>query len=115
MESLLRWSIQNSAPEDATGTAPPQPPPRKNLDPAIIDHILGKPDAVVMREAMAVALDKSKDEDDRVAALDEFEMLIENIDNATGEFLLQFEPSIMLTQAYQTWPNWACGNLSMVF
>jgi hsp70-interacting protein len=113
MESLLRWSIQNSAPEDATG--PPQPPPRKNLDPAIIDHILGKPDAVVMREAMAVALDKSRDEDDRVAALDEFEMLIENIDNATGEFLLQFEPSIMLIQAYQTWPNWACGNLSMVF
>jgi hsp70-interacting protein len=95
MDSLLRWSIENSA--NAPGSVPP-PAPRKDLDPAIIDHILGKPDAVVMRENLTIALDKSKDVDDRVAALDEFEMLIEHIDNATGRLpeplvLMQFSLS----------------------
>jgi hsp70-interacting protein len=83
MESLLRWSIENSS-SGASGAAPTAAP-RKDLDPAIIDHILGKPDAVLMKDALTIALDKSRDEDDRVTALDDFEMLVEHIDNASGE------------------------------
>lgn len=69
MDSLLRWSIENSSPS----TGPVQP--REDLDPAIIDHILGKPDAVLMKEALSVAVDEKKSEDERVEALDNLEMV----------------------------------------
>lgn len=78
MQSLLRWSIENSAPtssgEDA-GSSHPPPQPRKDLDPGIIDMILGKPDAELMKEALAVAVDETRPEDDRLQALDDFEMV----------------------------------------
>ncbi|KAM5532526.1 hypothetical protein V8D89_013813 [Ganoderma adspersum] len=90
MESLLRWGIANSAPQD--GTQPP-PQPRTDLDPGIIDAILGKSDAELMKEALAVAVDETRDEDDRVQALDDFEMLVEQIDNANNlEKLKMWEP-----------------------
>lgn len=72
MESLLRWGIANSAPQD--GTQPPSQP-RTDLDPGIIDAILGKSDAELMKEALTVAVDEKRDEDDRVQALDDFEMV----------------------------------------
>lgn len=80
MDSLLRWSIENSTPRSAD--APP--PARKDLDPEIIDYLLGKPDAVLMKEALEAALDEKQGEDARIQALDNFEMLVENIDNANG-------------------------------
>ena len=80
MDSLLRWSIENSTPRN-----PDAPPPaRKDLDPEIIDYLLGKPDAVLMKEALDVALDDKRDDGARIQALDDFEMLVENIDNANG-------------------------------
>ncbi|KAG6335817.1 hypothetical protein ID866_3275 [Astraeus odoratus] len=81
MQSLLRWSVENSTPNQ--GDMPP-PPQRRDIDPGIIDHILGKPDAQLMREALEIAVDPSNDEDARMAALDDLEMLVENIDNANG-------------------------------
>ncbi|KAF9646148.1 nucleotide exchange factors-like protein [Thelephora ganbajun] len=78
MDSLLRWSIEHSTPRSAD--APP--PTRTNLDPEIIDYILGKPDAVLMKDGLEVALDENRDEDARIQALDDFEMLVEQIDNA---------------------------------
>ena len=74
MQSILRWSIENSTPLDG---APSDQPPvqRKDLDPGIIDMILGKPDAVQMKEDMSVAVDSSKSEDERIAALDHLEMV----------------------------------------
>ena len=84
MDSLLRWSIEHSTPRSAD--APP--PVRGDFDPGIIDHILGKPDAVLMKEALEIALDENRDEDARVQALDDFEMLIEHIDNANGEHIV---------------------------
>ncbi|OJT11189.1 Hsp70 nucleotide exchange factor FES1 [Trametes pubescens] len=82
MESLLRWGIANSDPRTANQ---PPPQPRSDLDPAIIDMILGKSDAELMKEALAIAVDETKDEDDRLQALDNFEMLIEHIDNANSK------------------------------
>lgn len=72
MDSLLRWGIENSSPPVAG--APP-PVRRTDLDSAIIDHILGKPDAVLMKEALAIAVDDTQSEDDRVRALDNIEMV----------------------------------------
>lgn len=71
MESLLRWSIQNSDPN-----APrPTEEQVRSIDPGIIDHILGKPDAVLMREAAEIALDEKNSEDQRAQALEDFEMV----------------------------------------
>ncbi|KAI0651140.1 armadillo-type protein [Trametes meyenii] len=90
MENLLRWSIANSEPR---GADQPPPQPRSDLDPGVIDTILGRPDSELMKEALAIAVDESKDEDDRVQALDNFEMLIEHIDNAIDlEKLKMWEP-----------------------
>jgi hypothetical protein len=49
MESLLRWGIENSTNKNGSGT--PQPPPRdiSQLDPGIIDMILGRPDSAKMK------------------------------------------------------------------
>lgn len=80
MDSLLRWSIEHSTPRNAD--APP--PVRKDLDPEIVDYLLGKPDAVLMKEALEAALDDKRDENVRIQALDDLEMLVENIDNANG-------------------------------
>ncbi|KAF5373760.1 hypothetical protein D9758_000937 [Tetrapyrgos nigripes] len=89
MESLLRWGIQNSAP-GGDGAAPE---PRKDLNPEIIDMILGKSDAEQMKEDMAIAIDHQRSEDERVDALDHLEMLIEQIDNANNlEKLKMWEP-----------------------
>ncbi|EAU87822.1 adenyl-nucleotide exchange factor [Coprinopsis cinerea okayama7 len=101
MESLLRWSIQNSTPLDS---APSDRPParREDLNPEIIDMILGKSDAELMKEDVAVAVDTSKSEDERLNALDHLEMLIEQIDNANNlEKLKLWEPlqSILTSDA----------------
>ncbi|KAF9458688.1 nucleotide exchange factor Fes1-domain-containing protein [Collybia nuda] len=95
MQSLLRWSIENSEPLDgAAGDRPPAT--TKELDPGIIDMILGKPDSVLMKEDLAVAVDSNQPEDNRIAALDHLEMakqLIEQIDNANNlEKLEMWEP-----------------------
>lgn len=77
MESLLRWSIEHSTP-GATPSAP-----RRDIDPGVIDVILGKPESELMKEALAIAVDESKDEDERLGALDDFEMV-------SGVFLIEY-------------------------
>ncbi|EJD40870.1 Fes1-domain-containing protein [Auricularia subglabra TFB-10046 SS5] len=81
MQTLLRWGLENSNPDELVAQAQAHAS-QQPLDPGIIDHILGKPDAVQMKEALELALDDSKTEDERVGALDHLEMLIESIDNA---------------------------------
>ncbi|KAI0043405.1 Fes1-domain-containing protein [Auriscalpium vulgare] len=82
MESLLRWGIENSSSPGGSSSDAPPPAPRKDLDPAIIDLILGRPDSELMKDALTKASDEALSEDARVAALDEMEMLVESIDNA---------------------------------
>jgi len=92
MSSLLNWATQNT-PQDSND--PPQPTGK--LDPAIIDMILGKPDAVKMKEALSIATDDSLPEDARIQALDDFEMLIESLDNANDMVVLKmWEPILSL-------------------
>jgi hypothetical protein len=77
MESLLHWGITNSsANADGAGASTSAGiTERKDLDPAIIDHILGRPDAELMKEALAQAQDASLPDDARVQALDDLEMV----------------------------------------
>ncbi|KAJ1556902.1 hsp70 nucleotide exchange factor fes1, partial [Cladochytrium tenue] len=51
-------------------------------DPKWVDVILGKSDAVRMRDAVATIADASLPTEDRLAAFDELELLVESIDNA---------------------------------
>jgi len=74
MESLLRWSIENSGPRDGS-SSDAAPVEHKHLDPGIIDHILGKPEAEQMKDDVAVALDVNKGEQERVEALDHLELV----------------------------------------
>lgn len=74
MQSILRWSIENSTPLDSAASDRP-PVAHKNLDPGVIDMILGKPDSVQMKEDMAVAIDAGRSEDERIDALDHLEMV----------------------------------------
>lgn len=74
MQSLLRWGIENSTPSDSAPGGP-LPAPRSDLNPEIIDMLLGKSDAEQMKEDLAVAVDATKSEDDRTDALDHLEMV----------------------------------------
>ncbi|KAG9033995.1 hsp70 nucleotide exchange factor fes1 [Tulasnella sp. JGI-2019a] len=94
--ALLDWATQNTPEKNDPSYVPPRP--MEKLDPGIIDMILGKPDAVKMKEALAIAVDESKPEAERVNALDEFEMLIESLDNANDmEVLKMWDPVLSLT------------------
>jgi len=76
MQSLLRWSIENSGSSNDTASGVAPPSRRTDLDPGIIDAILGRPDSELMKEALARAQDASLDEDARLTALDDLEMVM---------------------------------------
>ncbi|KAF9450527.1 Fes1-domain-containing protein [Macrolepiota fuliginosa MF-IS2] len=96
MQSILRWSLEHSSPLDSKPNDKP-PVSRQQIDPGIIDMILGKPDAVQMKDDIALATDPTKSEDDRLAALDHLEMLVENIDNANDLAALKlWDPLVSL-------------------
>ena len=48
---------------------------RSDLTSEMLDHILGKSDSLIMKEKMAIALDTTNSIDERVQALDDFEMV----------------------------------------
>lgn len=92
MQSLLRWSIENSTPLDSAPTDGPLPR-REDLNPEMIHMLLGKPDAERMKDDVAIAVDTSKTEVERIIALDDLELLIEHIDNANNlESMKLWEP-----------------------
>ncbi|WVR06376.1 hypothetical protein IAU60_003407 [Kwoniella sp. DSM 27419] len=62
---------------------------RDDLTTEMLDLILGKSDSIMMKEKMATATDESVPVEERVEALDDFEMLIELIDNANNMPILK--------------------------
>lgn len=94
LNGLLKWGIQNSGsadsanePEtaDATGITNPPARPFGGLDQEALARLLGGPsDADRMREAMAAIESPNVDLDNKLIAFDNFEQLIENLDNANN-------------------------------
>jgi len=76
--------LGNDGEGGASGPQTPREP--QKFDPGIIDAILGKSDAEQMKEALAIAVDDAREEDERVEALDKLEMLVEQIDNANSMY-----------------------------
>jgi hypothetical protein len=72
MQSLLRWSLQHSSPLDSALTDKP-PLPKQRIDTGVIDMLLGKPDAALMKEDMKIVVDSAKSEAERLQALDHLE------------------------------------------
>ncbi|KAI8804148.1 nucleotide exchange factor Fes1-domain-containing protein [Cladochytrium replicatum] len=74
--SLLQWSVLHAE------NSYQQQQQHQQIDSKWVDVILGKKDAVKMKESVNVVVDESRTLDDRVAAFDQLEMLIESGDNA---------------------------------
>jgi len=87
LSSLLQWSVRNSADAPAaegTEEAAPQKPARP-FNPDALAQLFGGPsDADRMRDAMAAIQHPDVDLDNKITAFDNFEQLIENLDNANN-------------------------------
>lgn len=80
MEKLLKWSAEAQGYDPSSGKEMPKP------DPKLMAELLGAPDeATQMKDALAAACSKDQiDVPNRETALDNLEMLVENMDNANN-------------------------------
>lgn len=79
MEKLLKWSAEAQGYDPNSGREIPKP------DPKLMAELLGAPDeATQMKDALSAASNKEIDIPNRETALDNLEMLIENLDNANN-------------------------------
>jgi hsp70-interacting protein len=85
MNELLKWSVENSsttANDPSTG-----PPTNRHLNPDALNALFGGPsDADLMIESMQAirSTDPEVTLEDKLVAFDNFEQLIENLDNANN-------------------------------
>ncbi|QDS77027.1 hypothetical protein FKW77_006504 [Venturia effusa] len=96
LNELLKWSIQNSATSTDAPADPNAPPadPRatdtqpfnsRALDPELLQQLLGGPsDADRMKDAMSAIQNPEVDLENKLIAFDNFEQLVEGIDNANN-------------------------------
>ena len=101
MNSLLKWGIENSeTPNDPNSTTTSSVSPR-GLDQEALKVLLGGPsDADLMRQAMTVIQNPESTLDAKLTAFDNFEQLIENLDNANNmEALALWTPLVELLKS----------------
>ncbi|KAL1981305.1 hypothetical protein VTN96DRAFT_2798 [Rasamsonia emersonii] len=104
MNDLLKWSIENSdaarRPTDSNDPSSAPPPSTRGLDPEVLAALFGGPsDAELMKESMAALLSDEVDLENKLIAFDNFEQLVETIDNANNmEPLGLWTPLIGLLQ-----------------
>jgi len=92
---LLQWSILNRTTEGEDAPKNNNHIDPEKIDPKWLDVILGKDDSVRMRECCEVIQDDSKTLDEKLNALDELEMLVEQIDNANNLRPLKLWPVLL--------------------
>lgn len=101
-DELLKWGLQH-APTTADGqssvaqvTDDIAAGRRPDLqDPNLYNAIMGKSEAQMMQEELTVAMDTSRSDEDRSTALDNFEMLIEQVDNTNNMESMQMWPPML--------------------
>lgn len=88
MNNLLKWSIENSTSARQAGNSNgtgPAPASRSNLNPEMLSALFGGPsDADLMKAAMEALHSDEVDLENKMIAFDNFEQLIESIDNANN-------------------------------
>jgi hypothetical protein len=96
LNEVLKWSIENTV---AAKEGTDAPPPKSTLTPEALAALFGggPSDADLMKESMAaiVSTDPEMDLEAKLIAFDNFEQLIENLDNANNmEPLKLWQPLI---------------------
>ncbi|KAF2432152.1 Hsp70 nucleotide exchange factor FES1 [Tothia fuscella] len=82
LSSLLKWSIENT---DASQADPTAPKSTTQLNQEMLAALMGGPsDADRMNDAMSAILSPEVDLENKMIAFDNFEQLVENIDNANN-------------------------------
>ena len=105
MNQLLKWSIENSETPSADPSSTTDPkaerPSGRPLNAEALNSLLGGPsDADLMKESMAAVLSPQVSLPDKLVAFDNFEQLIENLDNANNmEVLGLWAPLVQLLQS----------------
>jgi hsp70-interacting protein len=98
LNELFKWGIENS---DASRNEPSSAPPRGNLNPEILAALMGGPsDADRMKDAISAIENPEVDMENKMIAFDNFEQLVENIDNANNmESLGLWAPLVKLLES----------------
>jgi hypothetical protein len=94
LNELLKWSVENSEAsrqsianinDDSNNPTSIPPPTLNGLNEAALRALMGGPsDADLMKESMAALLSDEVDLENKLVAFDNFEQLVENIDNANN-------------------------------
>ncbi|KAK4063396.1 uncharacterized protein Triagg1_9416 [Trichoderma aggressivum f. europaeum] len=89
LNDLLRWSIENTEstefPNGPSTGAEAQAPPPTNLTPELMAALMGGPsDADLMKGSIEIINDPEVTLENKLIAFDNFEQLIENLDNANN-------------------------------
>ncbi|KAL6699952.1 nucleotide exchange factor Fes1 domain-containing protein [Trichoderma pleuroticola] len=89
LNDLLRWSIENTEstafPNGPSTGAEAQAPPPTNLTPELMAALMGGPsDADLMKGSIEIINDPEVSLENKLIAFDNFEQLIENLDNANN-------------------------------
>lgn len=104
LNKMLQWGIKNSDPNafkpKENGTNGTEEPSRiqSTLDPELMKALMGGPsNADLMKESMSAILSTDPDLSiaDKLVAFDNFEQLIENLDNANNLLPLNLWPSLI--------------------
>ncbi|SCU93388.1 LAFA_0F16138g1_1 [Lachancea sp. 'fantastica'] len=96
MEKLLHWSVANSQGDKEAAEKVGQP------DPKLLQQLFGggRDEPALMRQAIVVITNPEAELEAKLIAFDNFEMLIENLDNANNiENLRLWEPLIGVLQS----------------
>ncbi|KAG9295117.1 hypothetical protein G9A89_006098 [Geosiphon pyriformis] len=117
MEKLLQWGISNST---STGTETPRSDSNEKqretpkIDSGIIDVILGKSDAVKMKEIVQLISDPQETLENKEIAFDNLEMIVQQIDNAIDLENMKLWPQIISflslpVASLRVHALWVCG------
>ena len=105
MNQLLKWSIENSENPSADPTSTTDPkaerPSGRPLNAEALNSLLGGPsDADLMKDSIAAIQSPQVGLADKLVAFDNFEQLIENLDNANNmEVLGLWAPLVQLLES----------------
>ena len=105
MNQLLKWSIENSESPAAEPTSATDPkaerPSGRPINAETLNSLFGGPsDADLMKESMAAILSPQITLENKLVAFDNFEQMIENLDNANNmEVLGLWAPLVQLLKS----------------
>lgn len=100
MEKILQWSTAQQSDDPEVRAKAPAPDPK--LLAQVLGADTGKDDATLMKEDISVVLcdDPKISIDDKLTALEDFEMLIQNLDNANNMSPMGIWPEISKLYTY---------------